>query len=73
MLRLIVILAALPHISYSQDLTNVEDIHILSELSLDKLLALKRTFKIQGNKVDVNVSRTLDEETPQALALQVIF
>lgn len=73
MLRLIVIvLAVVLSISHSQDFTNVDDVHILSELSLEKLLALKRSFEIQDNSLDLNVSRTIADEQPLALALQVI-
>lgn len=70
MLRLILILWVFFYSAVSQDISFVEDIRALSELPLEKLLHLKKSFDVDEDIVPL-ASTNSSEEVPQALALQV--
>lgn len=73
MLRFVISFLCLSKLSLSQDLTNVEDIKVLSELPIDKLLSLKRGYAVEKEESSMNFTDDgIESRTfPEALALQV--
>ncbi|XP_074037718.1 uncharacterized protein [Leptinotarsa decemlineata] len=71
MFRLMTIFVSL-RLCLSQDITNIKDIQVLSELSLEKLLSVRRAFHAEDNHKENNASEDVSSSSsvPQALALQ---
>ncbi|VEN42674.1 unnamed protein product [Callosobruchus maculatus] len=71
MLKFLAISVLVRQFSYAQDISLMEDVHVLSELPLEKLLSIQKSF--QDEECEANISRSDDIDiTPQALALQGI-
>ncbi|KAG5899968.1 hypothetical protein JTB14_034539 [Gonioctena quinquepunctata] len=57
-------------LSLGQDITNVEDIQVLSELSLEKLLSLRKAFLVDhGQEGNITEDVSKSDGVPHALAL----